>query len=354
MTWYLFHEEYKLRHTSPETFSAHIERSEFFAFHSFADLCIESHYPCCTVNLPQGYPKFLSASFVRAGANGLAHALLMPAHVSTTLPSGNTVNVTCDTNYPFDNTLKYTISTSAPFNFHIRLPNWSSPHHTILILNNIRQSIAPDPHTGMISLGIPAGSNSILYTLAPTLRIVPRANDTVAIYHGALLYALDVGESTTVLAPTIFDPQAFHKEAFAPHSNPGTGKTNALPPLPHQAHSYEIRNTEPWNIAIDISTLKFHPSAEDEDGATGTRTHLPREVWSRGGPPSFFTGRGCQIEWPLDKGVPAAVPLAVDGKRKCIGKAVDVVLRPYGSLKVHMAELPVVGLGGQRWGERGG
>ena len=269
------------------------------------------------------------------------------------LPSGTAFNVSCHTDYPFDKTLKYTISTSAAFNFHIRLPSWSTPSHTILILNNIPQSIAPDPHTGMISLGIPAGSNSIVYTLAPTLRIVPRANDTVAIYHGALLYALDVGESTAVLAPTIFNPQDFHHEPFAPYRNPGTGNMNALPPLPHQAHSYDIRNTKPWNIAIDTSTLEFHSSAEDEERATGPRTRLPREVWSRGGPPSFVTGRGCQIDWPLDKGVPAAVPLAVNGKRKCIGRAVDVVLRPYGSLKVHMAELPVVELSGQRWGERG-
>ena len=173
---------------SPEVFPAHIIMPGSFSFERFVNLCLESHYPCCTVNLPQGYPKFLSASFVRAGPDGLAHALLMPAHVSTTLSSRTAVNVTCDTDYPFDNTLNYTITTSAPFNFHIRLPSWSSPHHTVLILNDIPQSIAPDSHTGMISLGIPAGSNSIVYTLAPILRIVPRANDTVAIYHGCLLY----------------------------------------------------------------------------------------------------------------------------------------------------------------------
>ena len=309
-----------------------------------ADASIEPHYPCCTVNLPQGHPKFLSASFVRAGSNGLAHALLMPAHVSLTLPSHTAVNVTCITEYPFDNTLLYTISASAPFSFHIRLPAWSSPHHTALTLNNIPQSIAADPHTGMISLGIPAGSSAMVYTLAPTLRIVPRANSTVAIYHGALLYALDVGESTATLAPALFTAQNFHHEGFAPYTDPG--EKDALPPIPNQARSYNITNTQPWNIAIDTSTLDFHPSPDD----SANRTKLPIEVWSRGGPPSFITGKGCQIEWPLDHGVPAAVPLAVDGKRSCIGLAVDVVLRPYGSLKVHMAELPVVELEGQRWG----
>ena len=77
---------------------------------------------------------------------------------------------------------------------------------------------------------------------------------------------------------------------------------------------------------------------------------LPKEVWTRGGPPSFITGRGCQIKWELDRGVPSAVPLAdEEGRRNCTGPAVEVVLRPYGSLKIHMAELPVADLGAQGW-----
>ena len=51
------------------------------------------------------------------------------------------------------------------------------------------------------------------------------------------------------------------------------------------------------------------------------------------------------MEWPLLRGMPAPVPLADgDGKRVCKESGVEVVLRPYGSLKVHMAELPVVDL----------
>ena len=276
----------------------------------------------------------------------------MPAHVTTTLPSSVNINITCTTTYPFNNTLHYTISASGPFSFHVRLPAWSSILSTSLTLNSIAQSLAPDPHTGMLSLGIPAGTNHIAYALAPTLRVISRANDSVAIYHGALLYALDVGEARTTMSSVPFVANNYTREGFPPYTDPGIGTKGTLPPTPVQAQSYNLSNTLPWNIAIDTSTLIFHASPNDVNGdGEGEEYILPKEIWSRNGPPSFITGRGCQIEWPLDKGVPAAVPLAdAKGRRVCTGPAVKVVLRPYGSLKIHMAELPVVDLGKQGWG----
>ena len=141
----------------------------------------------------------------------------------------------------------------------------------------------------------------------------------------------------------------------APYTDPGLETKDMLPETPVQAQQFNLTNTRPWNIAIDTSTLEFHASPDDDSGdEVGYRRReeyeLPKEVWSRGGPPSFITGRGCHIVWPLDKGVPAAVPLADEhGNRECLGLPVDVVLRPYGSLKIHMAELPVVDLGRQGW-----
>lgn len=262
-------------------------------------------------------PKFLSASFVNVGQDGLGHALLSPAQVTATLKNGVTVSISCTTNYPFSHTLHYTVFASSGFVFYVRVPSWHVPASSYLIIDDTpSQTLAPDPHTGMTAIHLHAGPHKITYHLSAALRVTQRTEDTISVYHGALLYALDVGQS-------IAHPAHDSSSGF-----------------PTRAHEHKIENKRPWNIAIDPSSLEFHAASPN----ASPEALLPSPIWSPGAPPSYITGKGCEIEWPLLKGMPAPVPPAVDGKRKCVGKAVDVVLRPYGSLKVHMAELPTVDL----------
>jgi len=76
-------------------------------------------------NLRSRNRLFLSASYVKVGDNGLAHVLLSPASVSSTLSSGN-VTVDCTTSYPFANILSYTITSTSSFDFYVRVPQWAN------------------------------------------------------------------------------------------------------------------------------------------------------------------------------------------------------------------------------------
>ena len=304
------------------------------------------------MNHPQGTPKFLSASFVRIGRDGLAHALLAPASVSATLPTGALVMATCDTTYPFGDSLHYTLHSTSPFTFAVRIPSWSFEGGTVLSVNSTLLPLPPiNQHTGMLSLPLPAGQTIITLILAPTVRIAPRANDTIAIYHGALLYALDVGQSVLVLNATTLSESRPTAAASSVQKSSSitTSSISTLHPeqqsqdLPPQAHDYEITNTKPWNFAIDPSSLVFHP------GPSYSPDNMPHPIWDYGAAPGWISAKGCRIAWALSHGVPDRVPLK--DQRECEkgpdGKVAveDVVLRPYGGLKVHMAELPVVDLG---------
>ncbi|KAL8717047.1 MAG: hypothetical protein Q9225_005683, partial [Loekoesia sp. 1 TL-2023] len=285
------------------------------------------NYPCCTVNMPQGLPKFLSASFVQVGNNGLGHALLSPALVSITLPSGTHIDLNCNTTYPFSNTLHYTFTASAPFTLHLRLPSWAIYYEIISSSNRsppqtyTSSSLFPDPHTGMLSVDL-LETGTVDFSFTTTTRTEDRGNDTISVYHGALLYALDVGFSDTTtenVSSSTTDDLAH----------------NATAAIPPQAHDHYITNTKPWNIAIDPSTLEYHTSTPED-------MELPNPIWAYEAPPNYITAKGCEIEWEMEKQLPKPPPAR--GERKCKGSVREVVLRPYGSLKVHMAVLPVMEL----------
>ena len=108
------------------------------------------------------------------------------------------------------------------------------------------------------------------------------------------------------------------------------------PNFPPQVKDVAITNSSAWNIGIDPSTLVFHRQS--------TKNGLKNPIWGYQAPPTYITGKGCEIDWPLYNGVPAPLPALPAGvtTRKCTGKVVDVRLAPLGSLKIHMSELPVV------------
>ena len=85
---------------------------------------IKHPQPCCTVNHPQAYPKFLANSFALTEDGGIAHVFLGPAALRTTLADGNKASITAETAYPFGFEITYTISSTKLFPFFIRLPDW--------------------------------------------------------------------------------------------------------------------------------------------------------------------------------------------------------------------------------------
>ncbi|KAE9986374.1 hypothetical protein EG328_005877 [Venturia inaequalis] len=341
---------------------------------------LEPNYPCCTVNHPQGYPKFLSGMFVGVGENGLAHALLGPGRVEMTLPSGAAVKVSCLTNYPFSNAFTYTVDSSAPFEFGIRIPGWHipSPSSTIKIsttspsghISAKSVSISPDAHSGLQTLPLSTGTSTITLTLSHTINIIPRANSSIAIQAGPLLYALQIPSYNTSTAVKAFD-QAGTANPFSPTAN-ATNTTNSSNPtpasplspsvngaIPPEVRDYQYlpQNGAKWAIAIDPSTLSFHSKFRDqrESGIDTEQTEpnlrqaepsLPNPLWTGDGEgmPTWIEAKGCEIAWDTLKGGPGPVPAA--GERKCLGEGFAVKLIPYGGAKVHMSEFPTVELGG--------
>jgi hypothetical protein len=239
-----------------------------------------------------------------------------------TLSSGQ-MSVTCDTEYPFKDTLKYTVTSDARADFYVRVPAWATSGASIKV-GSKTSSVSADQKTGLYKISVKKGTTSIVYTLPSTVRTDSRANETVAVYKGSLLYALEVTNRNTSTLPKPWDNPDYGHETY--------NKSYAPP----QSRDWQYHNTSPWNYAIDMSTLAYH---EKSSSAT-----LPNPIFTAGAPPGYITAKACQIDWPMafNGSVPGYPPTG-DAK-KCTGKTVQVKLVPYASAKTHMAELPVIDL----------
>jgi len=277
---------------------------------------LEPNYPCCTVDFPQGYPKFLSASFARHGEDGVAHTLLGPAEVDTTIGAGAHIHISCKTNYPFNHVLYYTIELNKGTSwFSFRVPSWAVLHKTTVSIDGRAPEVVnPDQITGMHTVRVQAGKTIIVYELGADIRVEPRANDTVAIYHGALLYAVSVfGE---------YNPRV-----------PARYPAGSAPP---EANDWTITPTSPWALAIDTSTLRFfaYPNRDDDQ--------LPDPIWQENAPPIGISALACEINWDLTDGYASNPPLKEE--RNCTSRAFLVFLKPHGASKLHMSEIPITSL----------
>jgi hypothetical protein len=277
---------------------------------------LEPVYPCCTVNFPQGYAKLNTHSWANVETAGIAHMLLGPSLVTTQI-GGSNVTIECTTNYPFSGTLDYVVQSDTVFSLYLRVPFWYEFETTTLEINGtLVQRPSPDPLTGMHEISLPRGETNITYTVGMMPRFELRGNDAISVYVGNLLYALDVGSAENSSLPHPFYDAGGQGMDFIPFP---------------EARDYSYASTKPWNVAIDPKTLKFHSMGADDK--------LPRDPFVYESATTYVAAQGCEVDWPLLKSMTPDVPPSYP---PCVSEVKTYVLRPYGALKAHMSELPVM------------
>jgi len=266
---------------------------------------LEPNYPCCTVNHPQGFPKFISNAFVTdASGSSLIQAYLGPFTVSTTLPgTGNWVDVVVDTNYPFADTFTMTITATDAYTHYVRIPDWAQRNGTgtYAINGGSAQAVSANS-AGLMAISIPAGqTTTITMTLPASIDVTYGNTGGAQVSRGPLFFSSDIFRSQTVLAQNSEQPNAVDLQ-YLPTVN--------------------------WEYAIDPTTLAFHNTLPET---------LPNPVYDSQQPPNTITAVGCPITWTTTSGSADDPP---SSPATCTGDTFNFIFWPYGSTKLRIGELP--------------
>ncbi len=87
---------------------------------------LEPNFGCCTANMHQGWPKFVSSLWYATSDEGLAAVSYAPCSVNF-VAGGERVRLLVDTCYPFDAQVSIEVSVKKPVEFplYLRIPGWA-------------------------------------------------------------------------------------------------------------------------------------------------------------------------------------------------------------------------------------
>lgn len=268
---------------------------------------VEPNYGCCTANLSQGFPKFVSHTWMATGDGGLVAVAYVPCEVET-LVNGSPVVISLSTEYPFSDHLEFKVKAEYPVSFplYLRIPAWAE-HAKI----DFPGEPPSTPVAGSFYKLERIWENSTEFTLILPMepRIHYRERGSIAISRGPLVYALKIGEEW----------RQIHQEM--PYRQ-----------LPHA--DWEVYPTTPWNYALKIDEETLEKDLSFESRTIGTFPFSPD------GAPISATVLGKLIpEWDLVNGSAAPVPESpVDSSEPFE----QLTLIPYGCTNLRITEFPIL------------
>jgi DUF1680 family protein len=268
---------------------------------------LEPNFGCCTANMHQGWPKFVSHLWMATHDQGLAAVAYGPNTVKAKVADGVEIEIQQQTDYPFEGRIRLavTVPRATEFPLHLRIPGWADGA-TISVKGETFPTKA-----GTFAMVRRTWNSGDVVELNLPMRLLTetRYNNAVSIFRGPLVFALKIGEK-------------FH-ELKAHH-----------PTLP--AKDWEISPTTPWNYGLLIDRAAPQQSITVATRKPGRIPFLQADA------PVVLKVKGRLIPgWGLEKNSAGETPVSPVASDQ---PDTTLELSPYGSTRLRITEFPVIAI----------
>ncbi len=266
---------------------------------------LEPNYGCCTSNMHQGWPKFVSHLWMATHDLGLAAVCYGPSEVKAKVADGIDVTIVEETDYPFGGEIQFTLKMQEPaaFPLYFRVPEWAQE----AVLKVKGKIMKPEAGSFMVVNQEWKPGEKIILTLPMKLRTETRFNNSVSILRGPLYYSLKIGE--------------YYKKIRDYHDE-------------FPVADWEVYPTTHWNYGLILD--REHP----EKNITIKKSTIGQIPFKQEDAPIILKAKGKMIpDWILEKNSAGETPISPVVSHQ---PTVDLELIPYGSTRLRITEFPII------------
>ncbi len=263
---------------------------------------LEPNFGCCTANMHQGWPKFVSHLWMATPDDGLAAVAYAPCLVKSKVRGGVEVSIEVETNYPFEDSIKIKLEAPQPATFPLwlRVPAWAKSA-TLLVDG---QPHPAKPGEFAVIEREWGNTSTIELVFKMEVTVERRFNDSVTVLRGPLVYSLVVG-----------DKWVKHR-GEEPHAD------------------YELYPTTQWNYGLIIDTESPEKSVKITNRPAGDPVFSPEDA------PIIMKASGRLVpEWQMQHNAAGTLPESPVTSEEPIQ---ELTLIPYGCTNLRITEFPLI------------